>query len=215
MGLFKKDEPRNNYPVSAVSQPANELPFLLQPDERLEATAMNMQYRGPTMITSTLGGGLGGDHLFGGIATSKSQKRENSAFDAKSCDCYLTNHRLVLVKHGSKGGIAGNIPLKAIQALSAGSFISGQNIQLSFQGAQGVDNASIIFVAKLYGDDRLRKAERDVFLTRTRELLDLGLKTSAVPVAAPAEDPMQVLKMRLAKGEITPQQFEEMKKLLS
>ena len=123
---------------------------------------------------------------------------------------------MVFIKRGGKGGIVGDIPLAAIQSLTAGKFLAGQNIQFSVPGTQGgIDNLSVVFVAKFHGEDRLREAERDQLLNAIRALREKVISAPPTVAASSGDDPMQRLKMRFVNGEITAQQYEEMKRLLS
>jgi len=73
----------------------------------------------------------------------------------------------------------------------------------------------MVFIAKLHGEDRMREAERDSIFARLKNLRESAVKTSAVPVQASDEDPMKILQTRFARGELSAQQYEEMKRVLS
>jgi hypothetical protein len=57
---------------------AGEPLFLLRPNEKIDISGHNIQYRGPAFIVSTSGFGGTSGGLFGGAAHGKQQKRENS-----------------------------------------------------------------------------------------------------------------------------------------
>ena len=69
--------------------------------------------------------------------------------------------------------------------------------------------------------DKLLKGQADYISRAIQENLGRMSSTNKFPVAAnqpgplaPLEDPLQVLKLRFARGEITKEQFEEMKRAL-
>ncbi|MDH4068720.1 MAG: PH domain-containing protein [Dehalococcoidia bacterium] len=69
--------------------------------------------------------------------------------------------------------------------------------------------------------DKLLKGQADYISRVIQENLGRMSSTTKFPVAAnqpgplvPLEDPLQILKLRFARGEITKQQFEEMKRAL-
>jgi hypothetical protein len=136
------------------------------------------------------------------------------------CYAYLTNQRLVFVHQvGKTRDVVGDVPLDAIEGLTSDKVFIGPSIVLSVPGTSGIDHLSVVFAGGQGDDptDRHRNGERDKWMARIKELRDAAVNAPAPAqaTAAPAEDPVQVLKVRRAKGEITPQQYEDMKKLLA
>lgn len=210
-------------------------PFRLQPNENIVEDAPVMQYFGVAMINVALaGGGIGDSGFGGGIVTSKQHKREKSIFDAKNCHVYLTNKRLVFVnavfniratEEKRLEGIFSDIDLSTIEGLTPSTkFKLHSTIDLSVRSASGeFDKISFSFLdqggknPKAFGSKR-RFQERDEFLQLIQETINNDTSESELQqMNRPEisnEDPLTVLKVRFAKGEISKEEFEEISKLL-
>ncbi len=212
---------------------AQEVPFFLQTDENIIKDASVIQYYGFGIINVGFGGGAIGDSGFGGgIFTSKQHKREKSVFDAVNCHVYLTNKRLVFVKASINLGateetgldtIFSDIPLNLIESIKPDTkFMVHATIDLSVRTPSGeINKISFAFIdtggkKSLMSFERYRRQpERDEFL----KLIELYRQKIHENIEKPkikddAEDPLKIIKLRYAKGEITKEEYNEMIHLL-
>ncbi len=91
----------------------------------------------------------------------------------------------------------------------------------NFAVQKGLMFATMTIRQKMMSDDlvinNLPKGQMDAITKSVNEAIRRTRSAAATPhvaASAPTEDPIKVLKVRLAKGEITKEQFEEMRKLL-
>ncbi len=187
----------------------SDIPFILRPGENVIMTADKVQYRGPTIIADTLGGFAGSGGLGGFGARTKQRKREGSFLDAVMASIYLTNERLIVAKEGwHKHGLAAELELHELRAVQSGKTFIGPAIEIAVPSGSGVDNLSIIFIRQYRN---ARDEERDAWLVALKK----GSERPVPPIVRPAtEDPLTVLKMRLARGEISEEEYERHVKLL-
>jgi len=212
---------------------SEELPFLLQEGENLVKDAALMLYFGVGIMNiGYAGGGISSLGLGGGVITSKQYKREKSVFDSTPCHVYLTNNRIVFVKakltitftkEKSLENIFSDIPLESIEGLYPGTkFKQHATIDLSVRSPKGeMDTISVAFLdqAAGMGLKRYKRApERDNFINALEEQRKKLISAKKIPADLSSkksdEDPLRLLKVRFAKGEITKDEYEEMKSLL-
>lgn len=209
------------------------LPFYLQPNEEIVKDASVIQYYGVGIITVGFGGGAIGDSGFGGgIFTSKQHKREKSIFDAVNCHAYLTNKRIVFVRAAFDLGVTketgldtifSDIPLNAIEGITPGiKLLLHTTIDLSVRSPTGeINKISFAFLEdgkkSIFALSRRsqRESERDEFLSlievKRKEFSEEVLKS---PDKKDVDDPIKILKIRFAKGEINKEEYEEMMNLI-
>lgn len=211
------------------------LPFYLQPNEEIVKDAAVIQYYGVGIINIGFGGGAIGESGFGGgIFTSKQQKREKSVLDATNCHVYLTNKRLVFVRAAfsmnltainevAQETIFSDIQLNTIEGIIPGTkFMLHATIDLSVRAPTGeINKISFAFLDNagrsardMFARNR-RVAERDEFLKlieiKKKQFHETATKSQ---IKEDGEDPIKILKIRLAKGEITKMEYDEMMDLI-
>jgi len=224
---FKEPEKIPDAPTSG------KLPFYLQPDEEIVKDAPVIQYYGVGIINIGFGGGAIGDSgIGGGIFSSKQHKREKSIFDAVNCHVYLTNKRIVFVRASFDLGVTketgldtifSDIPLNAIEGITAGTKLYlHTTIDLSVRSPAGeINKISFAFLdaggtpGTITAGKYRRGSERDEFLN----LIEIKRKEFFGDLVKPSvkkhdEDPIKILKVRFAKGEITKEEYAEMMNLL-
>ena len=86
---------------------------------------------------------------------------------------------------------------------------------------KGLIFATMIIRSRMMSDnlviDNLPKGQMDVITKSVNEAIRRARSPASISHSAasvPTEDPIKLLKVRLAKGEITKEQFEEMRKLI-
>lgn len=233
--ILKGENPFKEPVKKPETTSSTKLPFYLLPDEEIVKDAAVIQYYGIGIITVGFGGGAIGDSGFGGgIFTSKQQKREKSVLDATNCHVYLTNKRLVFVKAAfsmnltainevAQETIFSDIPLNSIEGITPGTkFMIHATIDLSVRAPTGeINTISFAFLDNagrsardMFARNR-RVAERDEFLklieSKRQQFHDTAIKSQ---IKEDVEDPIKILKIRLAKGEITKEEYDEMMNLI-
>jgi hypothetical protein len=204
----------------------NQLPFIFEQNEKLVLDAPLIQYYGVSIHNiGFFGGGEYG--LFGGIASSKQIKREKSIWDAETCHVYLTNLTVVFVKakislfsyrEKKLENVISDIPLELIQGIVSGLKIVHPTIELAVKVLDGsINNIAFAFLGTVEtrGSSvrHTRLLERDEW---ARMILQCRANASKrLPNAVDAEDPLKVLKLRYAKGEITKEEYEQMRRDLA
>jgi hypothetical protein len=210
-----------------------DLPFLLHEGEELIKDASVMQYFGVGIINVGFGaGGISSSGIAGGIMTSKQQKREKSIFDATNCHVYLTSKRIIFVKayfnlsvskEKSLENIFSDIPLEHIEGIYPSTkLMMHTTIDLSVKSPDGtINKISFAFLdsAAGIGMKRYKRAqERDEFIAAIEEQRKRLFNSKQNPLSQSSvksdEDPIKLLKIRYAKGEISKEEYEEMKSLL-
>lgn len=222
------EEPEKTLEITSFDK----LPFYLQPGEEIVKDAPVIQYFGIGIINIGFGGGAIGDSGFGGgIFSSKQHKREKSIFDAESCHAYLTNKRIAFVraffdfavtKETGLDTLFSDIPLNAIEGIQPGTkFFLHTTIDLSVRSSTGeINKISFAFLDSAGKSETgentryKRTKERDEFLRLIEEGRHNFVNTTITPVEKNTEDPIKILKIRFAKGEITKEEYEEMMEIL-
>jgi hypothetical protein len=182
---------------------------------------------------SLAAGGITDYGLGGGLVTSKQHKREKSVFDAINCHVYLTNIRLVFVKASFNlsvteekklEGIFSDIDLSTIEGIVPGTkFNIHSTIDLSVRSPNGeINKISVAFldtggkIKRSMFSRYVRAPERDAFLESIQ--LNIKKKTEGTESNVKSEfsndEPLKILKIRFAKGEISREEYEEMSKLM-
>jgi hypothetical protein len=202
-----------------------QLPFLLKQGEKIILDAGSVQYYG---IGITNIGFFGGGTLgrgFGGIATGTQVKREKSSLDAVNCHVYLTNSRIVFIKaklsllsmnkETKLENIFSEIPLEAIEGIYSGSKVLNPTVELAVKSPNGeINRIAFAFLAVTFTwtVKRKRDVERDEWIKAiTKCKADLSEK---LPMEN-KENPLEILKLRYAKGELTKEEYDQIKKDLS
>jgi len=189
-----------------------ELPFILDTDETL-LQAIDFQYFGSEVITSSSNVGLYGSGLIVGVGSSKTRKKKAGFFGGKLARAYFTNKRLIVTEKKitmfsgvKEGEIIAIIDYDKIQGITPRKFVRAHNIDLVVKDFNG----SPVSVSLNIGSD---ESERDQFIRLIKEnrekLIHRDSKKSEL------EDPLSILKIRLAKGEISKKEYEELSALLS
>jgi hypothetical protein len=199
----------------------NQIPFILNQGEKVILDTSSVQYYGVGITNVGFFGGGAFSGLFGGITTSQQTKREKSFWDAQNCHVYLTNLRIVFVK--AKLGFANKeaklenvisvIPLEAIEGIYAGSKLMNPTAELSVKFLSGEINKiafAFLSVGLSTSFKHKRGSERDEWI-KTLEKCRADV-TQNVPID---EEPLRILKLRYAKGEVTKDEYEQIKKELS
>jgi len=200
-----------------------DLPFILQPGEEIVDEAGDIEYRG--MVITSFGSYVGGniDSLFGGFTTSKIRKQEAGILDAKKVFLHLTNLRLVFSGPYVDDPVISEIPLSAIIGVTPAdwTFLGatlGGKIMLSVKVPAGdVEKIGLSFHGRKDGAEK----KSDSFARRDEWLKIINNQIRAFKIiqntqqkSLDADDPVNVAKLRLARGEITPQEFKEILDLL-
>lgn len=212
---------------------SGDLPFILREGEEVIKEASVIQYYGVGIVTVGLGGGgISSSGLAGGIMTSKQHKREKSIFDSTNCHAYLTNERIVFIKayfnlsvSKEKGleNIFSDISLEYIEGIYPSTKLKTHTtIDLSVRSPDGtINKISFAFLdsAAGMGLKRYKRAvERDDFIAAIEEQRKRSCDNKPNQLSQSSvrsdEDPIKLLKIRYAKGEITKEEYEEMKSLL-
>jgi len=203
-------------PLQDFTKQYDHLPFIIRSDEKLYRENF-CYYYGERVTFETKGRGIGviGSAGLGvGFSRSKAkQKREEDGFfDSKTCWAYLTNQRVLLNFVDENKFI--QHPLSAIVGVSAeeGGLIHSRKIKFSLTNEAG---ESLFFRLKfLYPflvDDwmlSIKQIVADQTILRTTRVQG----NSAVAIQS--EDPLHILRLRYAKGEITREEFLEMKHVI-
>lgn len=103
-----------------------------------------------------------------------------------SCNTFLTDRQLVFAKKNGSSIIA-KFPLEKLEGIDGGKNMQGNNIRFSIQGFQGTQDVIVIYVAKLYGENRLRGVERDWMIARIKELQEDRIIANQQSMVEPPE----------------------------
>lgn len=187
------------------------LPFILQNDECF-LKKIGFQYIGNEIITTSSSMGLYGSGLFAGMGTAKTRKKKAGGIFATA---YFTNKRLVVTETqfklfgGTKeGDIISMIGYDKIQGITPRKFIRAHNIDLVVKDHDGsIANITLNIGPKEKERDELIKIIQD----NREKLIHKG---ETVDKKLELTDPLQILKIRLAKGEISEKEFKELSELL-
>lgn len=197
------------------------LPFYLAPGEAQVKDEANVFYYGIGIEFVGMFGGAG-DSFFGGLYSSIQHKREKKFLDRRLSHMYLTSYRLVFIhshlsllnKETLKNDILSEIPLDAIQGMSPGMKISSPSIEMPIRIQEGrMDNIAISFFGRVKAP--FTSQERDAWIrliedTRSKYILSKNARSHEHL----REDPLELLKLRFAKGEISKAEYEEMRAVL-
>jgi len=190
------------------------IPFYLENNEEL-VDITDVFYIGNKIVMESASFGLYGHGLMGSVSSgSFSEKPDKGRF----CTCYLTNRRLVFFEHKTKIAFLGSVSqtkelfsiiyLDNIESINKHDFFKAKYIDLSIKN----ETKGIIKIS-YYCDIHKNDVDRDEYikmLTNTRELY---IKNKNV--INDKNIPIDVLNMRLAKGEISIEEYEKLKKVLS
>jgi hypothetical protein len=142
---------------------------------------------------------------------------------------YLTDKRLVFIETQVKfegsiifggdqkevgfGNMLSDIPFNSIEAVSPNtSLLSKGVIDLAKRSPDGgINKISLVFI-KGRGPERV--PERDEWIRMIESYRKTAVENTVQPTAGDAEDPLKILKLRFAKGEITKDEYAEMSALL-
>jgi len=196
----------------------NEPPFILGQQEKLVLDAPHMTYFGVSVHNIGAFGGGTYSGLFGGLTSSKQVKREKSIWDAIPCHAYVTNLRVLFVKAKRNilsgrdtklQNVISDISLDSIEGIVSGAKLGSPTVELAVKFPDGsINNIAFAFLA--LGFNKPRLAERDEWIKM------IGQCRANVPkslsTAADHDDPLKVLKLRYAKGEITKEEYEQMRR---
>jgi hypothetical protein len=205
----------------------NQPPFILEQNEKLVMDAPSIFYYGVSIHYTGIFGGGAVSSLFGGLTSTQQVKREKSIWDAIQCHVYLTNLRIVFVKAKTSffsgkekalENVVSEIPLELIQGIVSGKKMLNPTIELAVKAPDGSTNnvvfgfnGTVDYTTSPNGHTRL--LERDEWarmVLQHRENISKRLSN-----AGDAEDPLKVLKLRYAKGEITKEEYEQMRRDLA
>lgn len=185
------------------------LPFNLQPDEAVLKDAPLISYDTQTKQD------------FVGTAINMKNSTLTHA--------YLTDRRLVFIETQVKfegsiifggdqkevgfGNMLSDIPFSSIEGVSPNtSLLSKGVIDLAKRLPDGgINKISLVFI-KGRGPERV--PERDEWIRLIESYRKTALENIAQPPAGEADDPLKILKLRFAKGEITKEEYTEIMELL-
>ena len=205
----------------------NQLPFILEQNEKFVLDAPSIFYYGVSIHYAGIFGGGAFNSLFGGFGSTQQVKREKSMWDAVECHVYLTNLRVVFVKAKTSlfsfrekklENVISEIPLELIQGIVSGAKILNPTIELAVRIPDGsTNNVVFAFVGTVdytvSPNRHTRLSERDQWAAM---ILQCRNKVSErLSNASNAEDPLRVTKLRYAKGEITKEEYEQMRRDLT
>lgn len=214
--------------------PEQESPFILKHGETIIRDASSIEYYGVAIqSTGFIGGGMFGG-LFGGITSSTQKTLQKSIYNAESCHVYLTNRRLVFVKAKRNilthketkiENIFSEIPLELIGGVYEGKKLYQPTVDLSVKSPSGEIN-TIAFAFLQVGfravlnrptlgggiDMSGRVTARDEWIK-----LIINCKSNLLKDVSRgnSEEPIEILKLRYAKGEITKEEYDQMKTTLT
>lgn len=198
-----------------------EIPFLLRQGEVVLLDASSIQYYGVGIENiGFIAGGVSDFGLFGGVTSNWQKKREKSMLDMQWCHVYLTNLRIIFVeaktgffssKETKLGKLFSEIPLGTIEGVYAGTKLGNPTTELSVKSTGGeIDKIAFCFS---WVSGELRIQERDNWIKSIlRYKSDLQKNNSNEDKRV---DPLQIIRLRYAKGEITKEQYEQMRHALS
>jgi len=203
-----------------------EIPFILKDNEKIILHNEPCYYVGERFVLKTTGWGLGSGALSLSFGSFSSKTKNEKELERTVSGMFATNERLVFIKYktdwiGGHGGgywgygdMVAEIPYEHITSVKKDKhWMLGSHIKLEI--GVGVDKISIE-LSKCPGfkykwwDKRLLKWEETI--KQNCELAKQRIKDSTEQEKE--ETSHQALKFRLAKGEITIQEYEKIKKIL-
>jgi tetratricopeptide (TPR) repeat protein len=202
----------------------DDLAFILDDDEELILDDYNILYTGSKITTrGYVAGGILAFGLGGGLTRSTQKKVRGGMFDREQIHLYLTNKRLVSALRADNYTINSEIPLPSIVGFSTDQWIDflgdyqGGELDISVKYPTGeIDSFTLSFFnlgkeegyeEELDGSDR-----RDTWLNLIKEQMNNLKKISRPPSSTNTH--IETLKGRLARGEITIEQYKELIEIL-
>lgn len=195
-----------------------QIPFLLQSGEKVLRVVKDSFFYGIGIVNfGTFAGGSGS--VFGGVSSSTTKKREKSIWDSHPCFGYLTNQRLVFValKHDQPEKVSCTIPLDLVEAANPGTKLSMPTVDISVKQPTGeVNVVSFDLRPERTGffGRKPRNQERDDWIVEIKKVREDYLSAQSKSKTN-SDDPLAILRIRYAKGEISKAEYEEMQKLLN
>ncbi len=225
----EEGKPTNRQSESEGHMTINQLPFILGQQEKLVLDAPSIHYHGVGVESiGLLGGGASGG-LFGGVTYSQQKKREKSMWDAQFCHAYLTNLRVVFVKAKTSffssdsretklENVISDVDIQMVQGIVSGKKGWDPTVELAVKLPDGsVNNIAFAFLVtsgkRSASGGHPRLTERDEWVRMINQCIANSRKGPAS--VAGDEDPLRVLKLRYAKGEITKDEYEQMRRDLA
>jgi len=202
----------------------DEVPFILKDDEIIILHNQSCNYFGQKFVQKTSGWGVGGavTPSLGIGSASSTTKKEKSLDYHTSVSMFATNKRLVFIKYKKnfwEGGFKGygdmvsEIFYESISSVKQekqyGSYV------LILKVGVGMDKISIALHTAAF----MKKEKQRTLVNKWEEVINQQREKAKQRIKDSSESEkeeisLQTLKNRLAKGEITIQEYEEIKKIL-
>ena len=205
-------------PILDFTKRATDLPCILRNGEKL-LRENYCSYYGERETFGTKGSGVGlvGKSGFAfGLSRSKSVQRveEDGILDSKPCVAYLTNQRIILYFHSENRFV--QYPLDKLIGIDIqeGGWIHSRKLKFSIDDTSGLGNSFRLgYLYPVLADDWMHCIKLLIAKQSTN-----GSASDQKEIRANTEptvgDPLQVLKVRFARGEISKDEYLEMKELL-
>ena len=205
-------------PILDFTKKATDLPCILRNGEKL-LRENYCYYYGERETFATTGSGVGliGKSGFAfGMNRSKSVQRteEDGLLDSKPCVAYLTNQRIILYFHSENRFV--QYPLDKLIGIDIqeGGWIHSRKLKFSIDDTSGLGNSFRLgYLYPVLADDWMQCIKLLMAKQSTNESTS-DQKEPKVNIEPTVGGPLQVLKMRFARGEISKDEYLEMKELL-
>lgn len=205
-------------PILNFTKKATDLPCILRNDEKL-LRENYCSYYGERETFETKGSGVGlvGKSGFAfGMNRSKSVQRteEDGILDSKPCIAYLTNQRIILYFHSENRFT--QYPLNKLIGvdIQEGGWIHSRKLKFSIDDTSGLGNSFRLgYLYPVLADDWMQCTKLLIANQSTNGSAS-DQKEIRANTEPTIENPLQVLKMRYARGEISKDEYLEMKGLL-
>jgi hypothetical protein len=187
-----------------------DVPFLLENGEKIIESKKNIAYFGSIVFSKGFSIGLVSMGLLSASSRSHIYKKRVDSYSGLDSDFYLTDRRIIVSKRDSSKSIILLAFLDSIFKINQRKNLIGNNlIDLSIEDYEGgVNNISL-----LIGRD---KEEINRIFIKINNSIDnyKRYKEKKEKSYKNIEDPLKILKIRYVKGEITKEQYEEMRKTI-